>query len=388
MIILEKPYVSGLLIDSIVQNDWAVLENDTVDNADIEEGALEVIPSEVAKNYYSQVEHPLIYSNSENAIKWVLENLPDSNLSRYIKLFKDKIAFREMLKEFYPEFFFKEISLEDLKRIPLEELKYPFVIKPSMGFLSAGVHVVHNDEDWKRILASIDAEMEAVSSAYPEDVVTSSKFIMEEYVNGDEFAIDAYYDSQGIPVILNIYQHPFLNSKDVKGRIYMISAGIMVKYMARFALLLKQIGDKNGIKNFPLHIELRVTDDEQIIPIEVNPLRFSGWCTADVTKYSWGINPYEYFFNQQKPDWNEILMNAKRGVYYFSMAEVSPDMDSKKIKSFDYDRYLKNFSNVLELRRINPKNNPLFAIIFGSTDDKNEIKNILSLKTRDYTKFS
>ena len=89
MIILEKPYVSGLLIDSIVQNDWAVLENDIVDNADIEEGALEVIPSEVAKNYYSQVEHPLIYSNSENAIKWVLENLPDSNLSKYIKLFKD-----------------------------------------------------------------------------------------------------------------------------------------------------------------------------------------------------------------------------------------------------------------------------------------------------------
>ena len=88
MIILEKPYVSGLLIDSIVQNDWAVLENDIVDNADIEEGALEVIPSEVAKNYYSQVEHPLIYSNSENAIKWVLENLPDSNLSKYIKLFK------------------------------------------------------------------------------------------------------------------------------------------------------------------------------------------------------------------------------------------------------------------------------------------------------------
>ena len=76
-------------------------------------------------------------------------------------------------KEFYPEFFFKEISLEDLKRIPLEELKYPFVIKPSMGFFSVGVHVVHNDEDWKRILASIDAEMEAVSSAYPEDVVTS-----------------------------------------------------------------------------------------------------------------------------------------------------------------------------------------------------------------------
>ena len=99
MIILEKPYVSGFLIDTIVQNDWAVLENETIDDADIEEGALEIIPSEVAKEYYSQVEYPLIYSNSENSINWVLENLPDSNLSRYIRLFKDKMVFRSMLQD-------------------------------------------------------------------------------------------------------------------------------------------------------------------------------------------------------------------------------------------------------------------------------------------------
>ncbi len=388
MIILEKPYVSEFLIDTIVQNDWAVLDNKTVAKADIEEGALETIPSEIAEDYYSLVEYPLIYSNSENSINWILENLPKSHLSRYIKLFKDKIAFRNMLKDIYPEFYYKEVDYAELKKIKLEELKFPLVLKPAVGFLSLGVHTIYNDADWKTVMFSLEAEIESAQKLYPEEVVSCSKFIIEEYIDGEEFAIDAYFDKSGVPVILNIFQHPFLDSKDVKDRIYMMSAGIMVKYMARFAMLLKQIGDKNNIRNFPMHIEVRVTKDEKIIPIEVNPLRFAGWCTADVAKYAWGINVYECYMNQQKPDWNNILEKASKGVYYFSMAEVPEGADRTKIKAFDYDRYLSNFSNVLELRRINFQNNPLFAVIFGSTTDKEEIKRILELKTKDYVTFS
>lgn len=385
LIILEKPYVSEFLIDSIVQNEWVVLENEVIKTADIEEGAIETISSEDAKNYYSQVEYPIIYSNSENAISWVLENLPDSHLTRYIKLFKDKVAFREMLKEIYPNFYYEEKKLEELKTIPLESLKFPFVLKPAVGFLSFGVHTVHNDEDWKRVLASIETEMTQNSLIYPQTVVDSSRFIIEELIQGEEFAIDAYYDKNGIPVILNIFQHPFLDSKDVKDRIYLMSVGLMVKYMSRFALLLKEIGDKNDIRNFPFHMEVRVTDNGDIIPIEVNPMRFAGWCTTDVAKYAWGINVYEYFMAQKKPDWNTVLAEKQKGVYYFSLAETPAGIDQKRIKDFDYKKYLKNFSNVLELRRINPSNNPLCAAIFGATKDKEEIKKILQLKTKDFT---
>ena len=80
MIIIEKPYASEFLIDTIVQNDWGVLDNTAVEEADIEEGAFDLISSDIAKNYYLTQEYPLIYSNSENAITWVLKNLPDSNL--------------------------------------------------------------------------------------------------------------------------------------------------------------------------------------------------------------------------------------------------------------------------------------------------------------------
>ena len=117
MIIIEKPYASEFLIDTIVQNDWGVLDNTAVEEADIEEGAFDLISSDIAKNYYLTQEYPLIYSNSENAITWVLKNLPDSNLSNYIKLFKDKIAFREMLQEMFPDFYFKAVEFDELKKM-------------------------------------------------------------------------------------------------------------------------------------------------------------------------------------------------------------------------------------------------------------------------------
>ena len=154
--------------------------------------------------------------------------------------------------------------------------------------------------------------------------------------------------------------------------------------MAKFALLLREIGQLKNIRNFPMHIEIRLKDDGTIIPIEVNPMRFAGWCTTDLAKYAWGINVYEAFYKQEKPDWNSILTKAGKGVFYFSMAEIPNEVDKSKIKGFEYERFLANFSNVLEVRRIDYHKNPLFAIIFGSTTNKEEVLRILSLNTKDY----
>lgn len=45
----RKPYASEFLIDTIVQNDWGVLDNTAVEEADIEEGAFDLISSDIAK---------------------------------------------------------------------------------------------------------------------------------------------------------------------------------------------------------------------------------------------------------------------------------------------------------------------------------------------------
>ena len=90
------------------------------------------------------------------------------------------------------------------------------------------------------------------------------------------------------------------------------------------------------------------------------------------------------FYNQTYPNWNEILTESGRGVFYFSTVEVPKSMDKKKITGFQYDRYLSNFSNIIEVRRIDPVENPFALIVFGSTFNRNEILNILSLKVNNY----
>ena len=192
------------------------------------------------------------------------------------------------------------VTFDELKKTSLESLKFPLVIKPAAGFMGFGVHIIYNDSDWKSALNSLEDEIKRAQVMFEENVISSSRFLIEDYIQGEEFAIDAYYDDQGQPVILNIFQHPYIDSKDVRNRIYMTSVGIMIKYMARFAVLLKQIGDRADIRNLAVHMEVRVTQEEEIVQIEVNPLRFSGWCTTDVARYAWGINVYEYFMNNKK----------------------------------------------------------------------------------------
>lgn len=384
MFILEKPYVSEFLIDTIVQNDWAVLDNIAVKDAELEEGVLNLIPTEKAKNYYLAQEYPLIYGNSENATSWVLKNLPESNLSKYIRLFKDKIQFRDLLKDMYPDFFYQSVEFDELKKFDTANLKFPVIIKPAVGFLSIGVQVVKDSKEWKETVSALEKDIKNASKLYSKDMIDSSKFIIEEFVQGEEFSVDAYFDRDGEPVVLNIYQHPLLNSKDVRNRMFLMSTGIMIKYMAKFGLLLREIGQLQNIRNFPLHLELKVTKDEKIIPIEINPMRFASWCATDVAKYAWGVNVYECFKNQTFPDWNSILSKAHKEVFYYSMIEVPNNIDKSKIQGFEYERFLANYSNVLEVRRINPKWNPLFAVVFGSTKSKDEVVKILSLKVNDY----
>ena len=125
MFILEQPYVSEFFVDTIVQNDFPVLNNDTIEESDIEDGAFSLINPSKAIEYYQKQEFPLIYSNSENALDWVLENIPLSNLSSYIKIFKDKFEFRELLKELYPNFYYQSMDLDTLEKTKKNRYKIP-----------------------------------------------------------------------------------------------------------------------------------------------------------------------------------------------------------------------------------------------------------------------
>ena len=85
--------------------------------------------------------------------------------------------------------------------------------------------------------------------------------------------------------------------------------------------ILNKIGKIGNFRNFPFHLELR-KNENKIIPIEINPMRFCGWCITDIAQYAWGINVYEYYFKNLKPDWEEILSNSADDYYYFTIGDI------------------------------------------------------------------
>ena len=379
MIILAKPYVSEFLIETLKRNNFKVLDN------------------KVAREYFSNSElvtddkaislyknnSELFYSNSENSIEWVANNLPDSHLARMISTSKDKIKFRKAIKSIFPNYYFKSVNIEDLKTLDTKTIPFPVVLKPSVGFLSFGVYPINNEFEWQQVILNIDNDIAKIKGIFPQEVVDMTEFIIEEMIQGEEYAVDAYFDKNGEATILNIFNHPFFNDKDVSDRAYFTSKGIMLKYLDKFKTLLDKIGKVADYKNFPFHLELRV-NGENIIPIEINPMRMCGWCITDIAQYAWGINVYECFFNQIKPDWDNILKNSDDSYYYFTIGDIPSSINRAEIKNIDFTGYLSNISNPLDIRKIDYKVNPIFAIIFAKTNNIDEIKNILNLDMSKY----
>jgi len=113
-------------------------------------------------------------------------------------------------------------------------------------------------------------------------------------------------------------------------------------------------------------------------------MRFCGWCITDIAQNAWGINVYEYYFKNIKPNWNEILLNSSDDYFYFTIGDIPANINRSKIKSIDYESYLKNISNPLDIRKIDYKTKPVFAIVFGKTNDYKEIEDLLALDMNQF----
>jgi len=233
MLILDRPYVSSFLIETIRKNRYPVLENDFSRKyrSDIEPNLLH---KEDFISYVSASKSPKLYTSSENSIGWIMANAELSDVASKINLFKNKIKFRQLTSPLYPDFFFKEVRVSNLDLVSFEELPLPFVIKPATGFFSMGVYKVHTMKEWEQTKKDILNEMTEVENLYPKEVMDPDSFIIEECIEGDEFAFDAYFDEFGNPVLLNTFKHYFATENDVSDRVYHTSKRIIEEYVPIF----------------------------------------------------------------------------------------------------------------------------------------------------------
>jgi hypothetical protein len=384
MILIDQPYVSDFLIKTIKENNFEIIATKEAQSL-INDDTMNWISEKDAKNKLIRSPNPLLYTNSENALKCIFENIKETKRPEQIRLFKDKYKCRELTKELYPNFLFRKIKIEEIQTLAIDELKMPFVIKPSVGFFSIGVHIVHNKADWQT--AQKELNYDNLKNIYPKEVMDASTFIIEEYIEGEEFAIDAYFNKEGEVVILNILHHAFSSSTDVSDRIYSTSKSIILKHKENIESFLKPIGEKANLKNFPLHVEVRIDKNGLILPIEINPQRFGGWCTTgDLSWYAFKINSYQYFLENKKPDWEEIFKNKKDDIYSIILLTNNSSIKPSRISHFDFSMLKEDLENILVVRKLDFNKYPAFGILFTETSEGNK-KELTEILNSDLSKY-
>jgi hypothetical protein len=229
--------------------------------------------------------------------------------------------------------------------------------------------------------------MDAVRDLYPPEVMDATSFIIEQNIEGEEYAFDAWFDETGQPHIAGIYKHLFSSDADTSDRIYVTSRAIIEARLDAFTDFLAEIGRLTEVRNFPLHTEIRITPAGQLFPIEINPMRFGGWCTtADMTAHAFGLNPYVAYLHNQSPDWPALLADKGDEVYALIVLDNSTGLPGEAIAAFDYDKLAATCHQALEVRPIDWRTWPVFGFMFvrATGEDSPELHRILTSDLREF----
>ncbi len=374
MIILEKPYVSAPLVAYLEESQIPVLHNDMAEVLKSKGHHLNLLDDNQFVERYKQ--NGQLYAVSENALVWLYAQLPESELVKKVKILKDKAAFRRICQQIYPDFYYKEVEMKTLRSLNPDELPLPLVLKPSVGFLSVGVYIVRNKEEWKAALDDIDHNFAKQCAVFPETVVRKENFVLEQFIEGEEYAVDAYYDAEGKPNIINIFHHIFKSETDVSDRLYCMSKQIFEANYPAFNQFCIDLNSVLQLKNFPMHVEFRVDKNTgRAIPIEVNPLRFAGMCLNDLTRHTCGLLPVKAYFEGTHPDYATMWNGIENDVFSF----VVLDKPYETSRAIDFERLKRHFHGVLETRDIMNPAMSIWGFLFTQTkpEHKDELQEIL-----------
>lgn len=386
MIIASGPYLSSHFVETVERNRWPVVDAGGAAQCGMGNGVNFIDPGQAGQLIRSRRDLRILTSG-EHALAWITGELAGTGAERAARLFKDKVAFRQAIAGAFPDVAFLELSLEELENYTPDPSMYPFVIKPAVGFFSIGVRTVHSPFSWKAARDQIGREIEAARAHFPGHVLSQTRLIIESFIEGKEFAVDAYYDDLGVPVILNALHHRYAGPDDVSDRLYVSSRRIIQAIAPAAAELLAAVNSEGAIRNFPLHAEFRQEHNGRLVPIEVNPLRFGGWCTTgDFANFAWGFNSYELFIDGARPDWAAVYGGRETQQFGLVVLDNQSGVAREDIRSFDYEALLSRFSKPLHLARIDHRKFPLFGVLFVETaaDCGDELDWIMQADLREF----
>lgn len=362
-IVTGKDFISPLLLQLKSEKNIKIIQEE-----DIEKAA------------FSFFDKDKLYIPSESSLWIVQERIKSPERKRLIENLKDKLKCRELLKNIFPDFYFKPIKLEKLEKEVIPKGK--LIIKPTRGFFGVGAKVITSNTDFKNLTKEIKNELKKNTGFFSKEVLSRKDLIIEEYVGGEEFAVDMFYSEKGEPVIINIYHHPlpinlaypnilYYSNYQIFQNLY----DIIRKFFTRFNKIFKA-------RSFPIHAEFKLQDGK-IVPIEFNPARFGGFGLADLTFYSYGFNPFLTFFNDLKPDWKEIWASRKGKNFAFVLGYNGVKINTKNYQP-DHEKFKNMFDKINNYYKLDYQKNPAFAIIYVEEKDKEKLFSVLGADFNDF----
>jgi lactate dehydrogenase-like 2-hydroxyacid dehydrogenase len=136
-----------------------------------------------------------------------------------------------------------------------------------------------------------------------------------------------------------------------------------------------------GVTNFVMHSEFKL-DGDDLMPIEINSMRFGGMGLGNLVFHSLNVNPYTYFQNDTEPDWGNIWNKNESNIFAFFIAYNSENKSVMEYKP-NTEKLKKQFTHVLLEQVFDYKKQLAFAIYCLKETNEN-IEKLLKIEFDDY----
>jgi len=322
-----------------------------------------------------------VYAPTESVLEIILERSVDTTFTKAVNLLKNKHKFRQLMSNMYPDFFFCKTTIDKLEKIELDRDK-KYIVKPTKGFFGTAVKELNKETNISKISKEIRNELEENTKYFSESVLSKNELIIEQFVEGEEYAVDMYFNENGKPVIMNIYLHPIPENNEYFHVLYYTNKEIFNRFYDRLKAIFIELNNHLKITNFPIHAEFKLENDK-LIPIEMNPLRYGGFGLADLTYHAFGFNPFNAFFENFKPDWGKIWQEKDKNHFGWILGYNGTDIDVNIFEP-DHKTFREYLGNVLHYVKINHHKNPVFSIAYIEADCSESLQRLLKTEFNDF----
>lgn len=317
-----------------------------------ESGTLESLPVDsrietIDLDYLSQSnlhfsKNDKVCIDSEAAIELVTSRIDDPAKQQAVRLLKDKYAFRQMLGTMYPQYQYQLVKTNEIQGLQIDQKS---IIKPVKGVFGTAVKIIDSDTDLTSLSEELQSELLKNKRVFTEGVLSQADFIVEQYIEGEEYAVDMFYNSVGDPCITNIYHHPIPANRRYLHVVYYSSKAVFDRIYTEAKAFFIALNKILNVTNLTIHSEFKL-DGEKLVPIELNSLRFGGMGLGNMVFHSLGVNPYTYFLNDLEPNWQALWQDKEQDIFTFFIAYNGASIDLSSHKP-NYQLLEQQFTEIL-----------------------------------------